>query len=387
MLAPLAPRTDLTKTPSTPAQALPKLAPTAQHWPTQRATPRPIGGDAIETLRRAIHEERLRIVVASAEDLKPVREVSQARPTEPGVVASTPLLEPMRSSRMETALPCAGQVRRRPTLARSTTFLLLLLTPAPALAQEAGGYSVGPSDETSYRTIVQTFKESPEPTQDRLFAGTRFWRLDPGRYEVETWWRVRTPRDASQGAEHLLQAEIEIGLTPHLQIDLYEVLQILPGQPLTHEGNRIELRYSIAREYGAIWANPTIYLEWHPRRDAPDRAEARLLLGGQIFGRLLGAVNFYFEQNVETSSPEGTDTEVGAHWAASYGLMGNSLRIGGELKTGLDKHGGPKFLPAVAAGPNALFKLGNFKLTGTLLYGFASDDPRFESFLIAGFGF
>ncbi len=275
---------------------------------------------------------------------------------------------------------------RNPMLFRAALSLLFLLAPVATLAQEAGGYSTGPAEDSHYRTIVQSYKESPEHTQDRLFAGTRFWRLDPGRYEVETWWRMRQPRDDS-GAEHLLQAEIEIGLTPHIQLDLYEVLQVLPGQPLAHEGNRIELRYSIAREYGAIWANPTIYLEWHPRHDAPDRAEVRVLLGGQIAGRLLGAVNFYYEQNVQTSTPEGTDAEVGAQWAAGYGLLGNTLRLGAELKTGFDKHGGPKFLAAIAAGPNAVLKIGSFKLTGTFLYGFASDDPRLEPFLIAGYAF
>ncbi len=254
-----------------------------------------------------------------------------------------------------------------------------------ALAQQAGGYSAGPAEETSYRTIVQSYRESPPPTQDRLFAGTRFWRLDPGRYEVETWWESQVPRDGS-GTAHILQAEIEIGLTPHIQLDLYEVLQVQPDQSLTHEGNRIELRYSFARAYGEIWANPTLYLEWHPRHGAPDRAEMRLLLGGRIAGQLLGAVNFFYEQNMQTSTPDGRDAELGSQLAASYPLF-QLLRVGAELKVGLDQHGTSNFSAVLLAGPNAILKAGSFKLTGTLFFGIAADDPRVMPFLIAGYAF
>jgi hypothetical protein len=269
---------------------------------------------------------------------------------------------------------------------KMTVAVVLLLSAAhvSAWAQDAGGYSAGPS-EASYRTIVQSYKASPPPTQDRLFAGTRFWRLDPGRYEVETWWEAQVAKDQS-GTSHLLQAEIEIGLTSHIQIDLYEVMQVKPDQSLTHEGNRIELRYSLARQYGDIWANPTVYLEWHPRHGAPDRAEARLLLGGQITGRILGAANLYYEQNVESSGPEGTDAELGAQLAANTPLA-SWLRFGAELKLGLDQHGTSTFSPVTLAGPNAILKLGMFKLTTTLFFGLAHDDPRIDLFLIAGYGF
>ncbi len=268
---------------------------------------------------------------------------------------------------------------------RVAVALLFCAAPFSASAQEAGGYSAGPSEEPNYRTVVQSYKESPPATQDRLFAGTRFWRLDPGRYEVETWWESQVAKDGS-GTSHLLQAEIEIGLTPHIQIDLYEVMQVKPGQALTHEGNRIELRYSLARQYGEIWANPTIYLEWHPRHDAPDRAEARLLLGGQIAGSILGAANLFYEQNVETSGPDGTDAELGAQLAANFALT-TWLRLGGELKLGLDQHATSKFSTVALAGPNAILKLGRFKLTATLFFGIASEDPRIDPFLIAGYAF
>lgn len=97
--------------------------------------------------------------------------------------------------------------------------LAVLIAPA-AFAQSAGGSSVDPSlDRPDYHAAVTAPPASPEFTQDRVFGGTRFWLLDPNEYEVEVWLDQKRLKDGS--TETLLQAEIEIGLAPHLQLDLY----------------------------------------------------------------------------------------------------------------------------------------------------------------------
>lgn len=267
---------------------------------------------------------------------------------------------------------------------RALSVLVMVLLPVLAQAQEAGGFTAGPGAAApQYETRVLSFQPSPEVTQSRLFASTRFWRLDPGAYEVETWWRVRK---TAEGTEHLFQAEVEIGLTPHLQLDLYENLQLLPGQSLAQEGNQLEARYSFASRYGETWGNPTLYLEWHPRHGAPDRAELRLLVGGALAEHLVGALNIYGEQNVtDRGGPEGTDGEMGFNAAASYGLLNDQLRLGAELKLGLDQHGKPDYVPAVEVGPNLLLHRGRFKATATFLFGLEPDDPKYEPFLILGY--
>ena len=45
---------------------------------------------------------------------------------------------------------------------------------------------------------------SPPATQDRVFASTRLWKLDPGRYELEVWWDEKFNRDEPN--EALLEA-------------------------------------------------------------------------------------------------------------------------------------------------------------------------------------
>jgi len=111
-----------------------------------------------------------------------------------------------------------------------------------ALAQEAGGYSTGPGlGSPDYQTTVNAPRvRSPPATQDRVFASTRLWKLDPGRYEVEVWWDEKLKRDEPN--EALLKLEIEIGLTPHIQLDIYQNFIISNGQ-FDVEGNQIELLY------------------------------------------------------------------------------------------------------------------------------------------------
>lgn len=194
------------------------------------------------------------------------------------------------------------------------------------------------------------------------------------------------PRDRSRPS-HLYQVEIEIGLTPHIQIDIYENMHWVPGQGVSHEGNQIEMRYSIANTYGAIWGNPTLYLEWHPRHNAPDRAEGRLLIGGQPLPHLFAAANAYYEQNVETGTPSGADGETGLQAAASYGIRNDTLRFGAELKAGIDQHGENSFKAVTLVGPHLLVKFGRFKLTATAFFGLQPGDPRLMPFVIAGYGF
>jgi hypothetical protein len=276
---------------------------------------------------------------------------------------------------------------RKPREAKPLLVAGVLLATGAAWAQQAGGFSAGPSDAPSYETRVLSFSPSPPVTQTRLFAGSRFWRLDPGQYEVELWADWQHGRDGTDS--FLYQAEVEIGLTSHIQLDLYENLQQLPGQGLTQEGNQIELRYSLAKRYGEIWGNPTLYFEWHPRHGAPDRGEVRLLLGGQLgLPHLMGATNLYIEQNIDDRhTSAGIDGELGAYFSASYGLFGDHLRLGAEGKLGGDQHATPTYFLAAEVGPNVVLAAHHWKLTLTWFFGLTTHDPVVEPYLIAGYQF
>jgi hypothetical protein len=157
-----------------------------------------------------------------------------------------------------------------------------------------------------YLSRVRTHRPSPAWTQDRIFTSTRFWLLDPGNYEAQVWFRTRVFSDSANApTEFLLQGEIEIGVVPHLQIDLYENLtfnqQPDGSRGVQQEGNQIEARIAIPSYYGQMPLNPVFYLEWHPRHNQPDRFEFRLLIGGSPVPWLYLAANPYVETNVESS--------------------------------------------------------------------------------------
>jgi hypothetical protein len=190
---------------------------------------------------------------------------------------------------------------------------------------------------------VRAHIPSPEWTQDRSFTSTRFWLLDPGTYEVETWLRTRIPHPIAgrRGEnEYLWQHEVEIGLFPHLQIDLYEnLIHDVATTPLRQEGVQIEARIAIPDHYGQMPLNPVIYLEFHPRHDDPDRAEVRLLLGGAATHWLYLVANPYFETNIEpTAGRFVMDAEVGTTLAAGFRVT-DGLRLSVEAKIGGDMLG------------------------------------------------
>ncbi len=258
-----------------------------------------------------------------------------------------------------------------------------------SFAQTAGGYSAEPSKEApQYETVVRGVAVSPPATQDRVFAGSRFWLLDPGRYEVESWWDHKFGPDGK--SEGLLQLEVEIGLAPHLQLDLYQNFTV-GDAGYNVEGNQIELRYSFGRKYNDVPLNPVLYLEWHPRKHAQDRAEVRLLLGGDLPRQGLWAANLFAETNVnyfKSLGNEGADAELGVTAAASIPLA-TAVRVGAEARGGVDQHGTTSFYPMVLVGPNLLLRAPSvgLKLTTTVFFGLAPMDPRVRVLTIAGWAF
>jgi hypothetical protein len=253
---------------------------------------------------------------------------------------------------------------------------------------------VAPKPESPWRRYlakVRAHQSSPEWTQDRSFTSTRFWLLDPGSYEVETWLRTRIPH-AIAGArgenEYLWQHEIELGLFPHLQIDLYENLIHNDATPLKQEGVQIEARIAIPDHYGQMPLNPVVYLEFHPRHDDPDRAEIRLLLGGAATRWLYLVANPYFETNLEPTAGRWVmDAEVGTTLAAGF-RVSDGLRLSAEAKIGGDMLGDVqnKLHFVWFLGPGLIWKplprayRKYFKIMATCLFAMPGTDVNAQAF-------
>jgi hypothetical protein len=309
--------------------------------------------------------------------------------------------------------------RRAPSahpFAALAALLACLSTPAGAAQLDAPPEPPAPP-ASPYQARVRGHRPSPEWTQDRSFTSTRFWLLDPGNYELQTWVRTRVPHevDGHRGpAELLLQVEAEIGLLPHVQLDVYENLNYNEDangvRSLQQEGNQIELRIAIPSAYGELFANPVIYFEWHPRHAEPDRVELRLLLGGAPTRWFYLAVNPYVETNVEetelhTPVPAVSgaffasrrflaDMEVGSTVAAGFRVT-EGFRLSAELKIGGDMLGDPdnRLHFVWFLGPGFIVKplpgrlRPYLKIMGTCLFAMPGTDAgaqQFEPLLIIG---
>jgi len=271
----------------------------------------------------------------------------------------------------------------------SRTVLVLSALALPALAQEAGGYSAGPGlTPPDYRTEVISYRPSPPDTQVREFTVSRFWRIDPGRYAVELWLQTDYEKHGA-GSDSTLKAELEIGLSSHIQLDLYLNFGWATGVSFDYQGTAIEMRYSIASVYNAISWNPVLYFEFITNKNAQDRAEFRLLAGGDLPWGGLWAANFFAESNIDYFNEpysNGADAEIGVTASANFPVVRDWLRLGAELRTGVDQHGTPTFYGVLQIGPELLltYRPANLKLTASALFGVCSKDPLVRLYLIAG---
>ncbi|HEX4627247.1 MAG TPA: hypothetical protein VH137_00535, partial [Gemmatimonadales bacterium] len=194
--------------------------------------------------------------------------------------------------------------------------MALWAVPVLAMAQ-AGGYTAGPGlpapereADAGYTTRVYGHRDSPSFTQDREFTTTRVWVLDPGRFTVEQWWNgywgAPNARPGPNADDHFFQTEIEMGVAPHCQVDIYanyEFNQDANGNFQVarggHTGIAAELRVALGNHWGDIPGNPTLYFELTSQYYNSPRAELRLLLGDTLFTpKLLAALNLAFERNI-----------------------------------------------------------------------------------------
>ncbi len=271
-----------------------------------------------------------------------------------------------------------------------------------------------PPPAPPYQTRVFGHRPSPPWTQDRNFTSTRFWLLDPGNFEAETWVRTRVFDHGP--TELLLQQEIELGVVPHLQIDLYENITNVDanGNPnWSQEGVQIEARIAIPSYYGQMFANPVVYLEFHPRHNQPDRAEVRLLLGGAPTRWFFLAINPYVELNVEPTDMQSAvlvngapaiktvtsfiaDMEFGTTVAAGFRVT-DWLSMSAETKIGADMLGDPNnqlhfvwyFGPGFIVKPLPARIRKHLKIMGTMLFAMpgtatGAGAQRYEPLFIVG---
>ena len=263
--------------------------------------------------------------------------------------------------------------------------------------QESAVTGIRPPDATPepIEVTVSAEPRSPTWTQSRSFTGTRFWRLDKGEQEFEAWYTARFKHDGVPGQErHLWQLEYMVSLIKGVQLDVYFNYVKETGDDPHVEGAQIETRIA-PWDYGRIFGNPALYLEWHPQTRGPNRGEVRLLFGGQLVPNLRAALNPFYEANLDSASGVKADykpeTEIGVSGAMGYAVL-PMVSFGAEARTSAEQQGKPGFsdkhyFSVVKAGPAAWLSFAEHRLhvTAAVLGGLTRDSDAIAATLIVGY--
>lgn len=138
----------------------------------------------------------------------------------------------------------------------------------------------------------------PRWTARRRFPTTRVYVRPKGQFAFEYWLR------STHDLEHFSKAsakthrsiyEWEWGLGERLQLDLYLVMEQAGHGPVEIHKESIELRYALA-DWGVIWGNPTLYLEYGREGGGGPFVEGKLLLGGELGRGWHGGLNLVLEK-------------------------------------------------------------------------------------------
>lgn len=229
---------------------------------------------------------------------------------------------------------------------------------------------------------IGTYKQ-PRWTAHRRFPTTRVYVLPEGQFEFEFWSRVDVPKSGPTKFQHMY--EVEMGLGHRMQLDLYLVARN-EGEGETFLDQKFEIRYALA-DWGVVWGNPTVYLEYALRDQKQDKVEAKLLLGDELAPRWHWGVNAVFE--AETGG-ESEEREYMLTIGMSYTVVDEKLALGVEARGSLIDEKGSRgdYAEELLVGPSVQFRpLPSMHIDLAPLIGVTDDAPELQNWLNVGWEF
>jgi hypothetical protein len=165
----------------------------------------------------------------------------------------------------------------------------------------------------------------PGWTTSRRFPNVRIYVIPEHAVETEVWVVPQWNKDRTFQMRTLF--ELEYGFARHWQFDLYLRFDKFPGESQQHIGGQFEVRYALA-DWGKIFGNPTVYLEYAPLEDEPSTLEGKLLFGDQLMPRLHWGLNLSIEQQLSDQC----ETEYQFDFGLSYTVIDQFFSIGPEIR-------------------------------------------------------
>ncbi|GDY12436.1 hypothetical protein LBMAG53_13140 [Planctomycetota bacterium] len=201
--------------------------------------------------------------------------------------------------------------------------------------------------------------EQPRWTARRRFTEVRSYVIPEGQIEFEYWLIAKDfgkDKDDNGQTDNLVTQvfEVEMGLPYRFQFDLYQVWAKSESTGTTAlDETKFEIRWAFA-DWGVIWANPTLYLEWAQASGGYDAIEGKLLFSDELAPHWHWAANLVYERKV--GGDEATAYEFNP--ALSYTLIDERLSVGVEGKFAYEDVKGARrhYEKEILFGPNLQFR-------------------------------
>lgn len=182
--------------------------------------------------------------------------------------------------------------------------------------------SGGPAPALREEERIGTYGQ-PRWTATRRFPTTRAYVVPEGKVEVELWGRATIEDDI---VKYRFLQEIEFGLPYRFQFDFYFRQDLVDLETDTAGvAAQFELRWALA-DWGRIWGNPTLYLEYILKDGSPDVIEPKLLFAGELAQGWHAALNLTLEHELSGEY----EREWGVRGGVSYSLVDSRLGLGAE---------------------------------------------------------
>ncbi len=195
----------------------------------------------------------------------------------------------------------------------------------------------------------------PVWTTKRRFPTTRVYVLPENRVQFEYWLLMEGNLGGDSDPKYTGIYEIEFGLGQRLMGDFYlKTIQNGSSSPIDILSQSIELRYAFF-DWGRVFGNPTVYMEWIRQSDKPQKGEVKILLGDEINSRLFWGLNIAFEREFGSK----TANEYGLSGGIAYSIIDGYLSTGIEMKVAAEDEQGSRFdflEKKFLIGPSLLYK-------------------------------
>lgn len=233
--------------------------------------------------------------------------------------------------------------------------------------------------------LIGSYKQ-PRWTAHRRFAGTRIYVLPEGEIDTEFWAFSKIKKKSNGGgSKNFTQTEIEFGLPHRFQFDFYFITRHESNSGKTYYDFAPEIRYALGN-WGELWGNPTLYLEYKYQEDAPDVVESKILFGGEIASHWHWGTNFVWEQ--ETSGERECVLELTN--AISYTILDEKFSVGLESKSEIANVAGDRehWGNNVRVGPSIQYRpIKRMHLDFVAIFGVTSESRAADVFFIIGYEF